>query len=219
MTPKRGRTALTMLFSIGGPIALYYLLRAAGLATYPALLITTVLPALSAVYQVLRHRKLDQLTLFMVVMTVLSAGAAAITGSDRFLLAKDAWLTAITGTWMLATTRSDRPVVYHFARFLLEGRVGPSGQSWEGLWEQLPAFRRVWRVANVIWGMATLLDAGVRFTMAYTLPVNLVPALNVAQYMVLFVFLQVTTNIYYFRAGLFNPRSRLYRAPTAVGAH
>jgi intracellular septation protein A len=212
MTTHRGRTAATIVFDIGGPIALYYVLRGFGLSTYTALLISAVLPALSTLYQVIRNRRLDGLAVFMVAITMLSAGAAMLSGSERFLLAKEGWLTGITGIWMLATTRSKRPVVFQFARVLLEGRIGPKGESWDSLWERLPSFRRVWRVATVIWGTATLLDAGVRFAMAYTLPVNMVPALNGAQYAVLFVLLQVATNIYYFRVGLYDPRSRLYQA-------
>ncbi|GHF48046.1 hypothetical protein FHX82_001362 [Amycolatopsis bartoniae] len=211
---QRLRQGAVLVFDIGGPIALYYVLRAAGLSVYLSLLISAVLPVLSTVVQVLRRRKLDQLGLFMAGMTVLSAGVAAISGSERFLLAKDGWLTAVTGLWLLATTRAHRPFVYHFARILLDGRVGPDGEPFESLWARLPRFRRVWRVANVIWGTATLLDAGVRVAMAYTLPVNAVPALNGAQYAVLFVVLQVATNIYYFRAGLFNPHSALYRPRT-----
>jgi hypothetical protein len=78
----------------------------------------------------------------------------------------------------------------------------------------------VWRVACVIWGAATVLDAAVRFAMAYTLPVDVVPGLNGIQYGVLFAVLQVVTNVYYFRVGLYDPRSALYaplRSPAADG--
>ncbi|WP_431878786.1 VC0807 family protein [Amycolatopsis sacchari] len=210
--PRRLRQGAVLAVDIAAPIAAYYVLRAAGASVYVALLVSAVLPAVSTGVQLLRGRKLDQLGLFMAVMTLLSAGVATISGDDQFLLAKDGWLTTVTGIWMLATTRAHRPFVYHFARVLLEGRVGPGGERWESLWQRLPRFRRFWRVANVIWGTATLLDAGVRVAMAYTLPVNVVPALNGLQYGVLFVILQLATNIYYFRVGLFNPRSALYQA-------
>lgn len=213
----RLRQSALLAFDIGAPIAMYYVLRAAGLSVYLSLLVSAVLPMISTIVQALRGRKLDQLGAFMAGMTVLSGLVALISGSDRFLLAKDGWLTAVAGIWMLATTRTHRPFVYHFARVLLEGRVGPKGESWESMWDRLPAFQHIWRVACVIWGVATLLDAGVRVAMAYTLPVNLVPALNGAQYAVLFVVLQVATNIYYFRAGLYDPRSRLYRETQPVG--
>ncbi|GAB2975799.1 hypothetical protein LWP59_32050 [Amycolatopsis acidiphila] len=214
---RRLRQSGVMAFDIAAPIGLYYVLRAAGVSVYLALLVSAVLPVLSTVVQILRRRRLDQLGAFMAGMMIMSALVALISGSERFLLAKDGWLTAVAGLWMLATTRARRPFVYHFARVLLEGRVGPRGESFESLWDRLPAFQHLWRVACVIWGTATLLDAGVRITMAYTLPVNLVPALNGVQYGVLFVLLQVATNIYYFRAGLFNPRSRLYQPLQPAG--
>ncbi|KAA9153244.1 hypothetical protein FPZ12_034940 [Amycolatopsis acidicola] len=209
--------ALPRLLDIALPIALYYLLHGIGFSTYHALLLSAVPSVLTTGFQLLRNRKLNELAGFMAAMTLLSALVAVVSGDERFLLAKEGFLTAVTGIWMLATTRGRRPVVYHFARFLLDGRIG-GGEPWESLWERSASFRRVWRTANVIWGTATLLDAGVRFAIAYTLPVNLVPALNGAQYVALFVFLQVVTNIYYFRAGLFDPRSRLYAKPEPVPA-
>ncbi|WP_194893627.1 VC0807 family protein [Catenulispora pinisilvae] len=207
---SRGRAALALVWDVGAPIGMYYLLHGLGLSTFLALLLSAVLPGLTSVYQVVRSRKLDGLSLFMVSITVLSALASLISGSPRFLLAKDGYLTAFAGAWLLITARSERPVVFMFARALLEGRVGPHGESWDVLWERLPGFRRIWRVAAVIWGTATIADAVVRFAMAYTLPVNQVPALNGVQWGVLFILLQVVTNVYYHRAGLYDPRSALY---------
>jgi len=210
LRPKPGRTALILLLDIAAPIVLFYVLRGFGLSNLPALLLSAVLPGLSTVIQVVRSRHFDSLAAMMTGATVLTALSALISGNPRFLLAKDGWITGIYGIWLLATTRSNPPVVMMFARPLLEGRIGPDGESWDYLWKHLPGFRRVWRTASVIWGVATILDGVVRFVMAYSLPVNVVPALNGAQYAVLFVLLQVVTNVYYFRAGMYDPRSELY---------
>jgi len=51
------------------------------------------------------------------------------------------------------------------------------------------------------WGIALLVDAVIRVTMAYTLPVDLVPGLGGALWPVTFVVLQVITNVYFQRAG------------------
>lgn len=207
---SRGKAALTMGWDIGAPIGTYYLLHGLGMTTFLALLLSSVLPGITSAYQVIRSRKLDGLGLFVVSVTVASALASLVSGSPRFLLAKDGLLTAFGGTWLLVTAWSARPVVFMFARALLEGRVGPHGESWDLLQDRLPGFRRIWRMAGVIWGVATIADAAVRFAMAYALPVNEVPALNGVQWGVLFVLLQVVTNVYYHRAGLYNPRSALY---------
>jgi hypothetical protein len=207
---RPGRGMLILLFDMGSPIALFYVLISAGLSNFSSLLLSAVLPGLSTVYQVLRSRHFDSLAIFMMAITVITALASLFSGSPRFLLAKDGWVTGISGIWLLATTKADPPVVFMFARPLLEGRVGPNGDSWSVLWDRLPGFRRIWRVASIIWGIATILDAVVRFVMAYTLPVKIVPALNGVQYAILFVMLQVVTNVYYFRAGLYDSQSKLY---------
>jgi len=208
--PRPGKAALVLLWDIAAPIAMFYLLTTAGLGSFSALLLSAVLPGLSTAYQVVRTRHLDSLALFMVSVTVMTAVASLFTGSPRFLLAKDGWVTGLCGLWLLATTWANPPVVMMFARPLLEGRIGPNGESWSLMWERLPRFRRIWRVASIVWGLATVLDGIARFIIAYTLPVNTVPALNGAQYIALFVLLQIATNIYYFRAGLYNPHSALY---------
>lgn len=213
---SRGRSALIMVWDIGAPIGMYYLLHGLGLSTFLALLLAALLPGLSSVYQVVRSGKLDGLGLFMVSITVVSALASLVSGSPRFLLAKDGWLTAFAGVWLLVTARGQRSVALLFARALLEGRVGPGGESWDLLWARLPGFRRVWRVAGVIWGTATVADAVLRFVMAYSQPINRVPALNGLQWAVLFVLLQVITNVYYHRAGLYDAGSALY-APLRQG--
>jgi hypothetical protein len=207
---KKGHGAITLLFDVVAPVAAFYVFRSLGFSSFLSLLLSATLPGLSTVYQVVKARRLDALAVFMMGITVVSALASLIGGNPRFLLAKDGWVTAIAGIWLLATTRANPPVVVSFARPLMEGRIGPHGENWDVLWERLPGFRRIWRTASVVWGVATILDAGVRFVFAYTLPVDVVPALNGAQYAVLFVFLQVVTNVYYFRAGLYNPRSALY---------
>lgn len=208
--PRPGKAALLLLWDMAAPIAMFYILTSAGLSSFLSLMLSAVLPGMSTVYQVVKSRHLDALAVFMMSVTVISALASLFTGSARFLLAKDGYVTGLCGLWLLATTKANPPVVFMFARPLLEGRIGPNGESWTLLWDRLPGFRHLWRVASVVWGVATILDGVVRFIMAYTLPVKAVPALNGLQYIVLFVLLQVVTNIYYFRAGLYDPQSKLY---------
>jgi hypothetical protein len=196
---------LSLGLNLAAPIALYYALRAAGVGIYPALIVGAVAPALGAVVQLVRREPLDFLGLFMLSMLLLGVGVSLLTGSPRFLLAKDGALTGVSGIWMLISVRSRRPLTFLFARPLLEGvtmhQAGASGASWDGLWERVPQFRHIWRVATVIWGLALLVDAAIRVVMAYTLPVDSVPGLGGALWPVTFIVLQVVTNIYFQRAG------------------
>jgi hypothetical protein len=204
--------ALTVLFGLAAPIALYYGLRAAGAGIVPSLIAGTVAPAGSAIVQAIRHRRIDALAVTVVILLVLSAGVSVLAGSPRFLLAKDAVLTAVWGTWFLLSLRGRRPLTFRFTRPLLEGHrifdprtriwSAPTERSWDELWELVPRFRRMWQVTTVIWGAAFLLDAGVRVVMAYALPVDDVPALAGALWLVTFLLLQIITNVYLSRSGL-----------------
>ena len=54
-----------------------------------------------------------------------------------------------------------------------------------------------------MWGAGLLADAVLRVVMSYTLPVAAVPGLGGALWPVTFVVLQVVSNVYYHRAGLY----------------
>ena len=204
--------ALTVLFGLAAPIALYYGLRAAGAGIVPSLIAGTAAPAGSAIVQAIRHRRIDALAVTVLTLLVLSAGVSVLAGSPRFLLAKDAVLTAVWGTWFLLSLRGRRPLTFRFTRPLLEGHrifdpgtriwSAPTERSWDELWELVPRFRRMWQVTTVIWGAAFLFDAAVRVVMACTLPVNDVPALAGVLWLVTFLLLQIITNVYLSRSGL-----------------
>jgi intracellular septation protein A len=202
------RQMLTLGLNLVAPIVLYYGLRAAGVGIYPALIIGAVAPLLSAVVKIVRREPVEGLSLFMLTMLLLSSLVSLLNGSPRFLPAKDGRLTAVSGVWMLCSVRSRRPLTFLFARPLLEGRWVFTAESWDSLWERLPRFRHIWRVAT--WGIALLTDAIIRVVMAYTLPIDLVPGLNGALWPVTFVLLQVVDIVYFHRAGFYRmPRAEI----------
>ena len=105
-----------------------------------------------------------------------------------------------------------RPLGFLYSRPVLEQRLTRSGVPghWEQLWERLPGFRRIWRVATVLWGLALLGDAALRVLMAYNLPVDTVPALSTPMYTATSIVLLLVTNTYYRFTGLFDGHSALY---------
>jgi hypothetical protein len=75
----------------------------------------------------------------------------------------------------------------------------------------------MWRISSVLWGIGTLADSAVRVTMAYTLPVDLVPALGAALYAGTSAVIIVVTNVYYVTAGVYDRRSAMY-GPTETAS-
>jgi hypothetical protein len=192
-----------MIFDIGGPIALYYLLHGAGVSNLVALLAGAALPVPGALYKLLVKRRLDLVALAVVATIVLSVCLSLIAHSPRFVLAREGLITGLWGIWFVASIRARRPAAFVLARPLMEGRRAFTAGSWDSLWEAEPTFRRIWRISSVIWGGAMLADAVIRVAMSYALPVSVVPALGGALWPVTFLLIQVVTNVYYGRAGLF----------------
>jgi hypothetical protein len=208
----KGRQVLRLVVDFALPTALYYVLRAFGVGLYLSLLVSALLPAGFALRSWVRTRERDGPAIYMLAMLLLSALVALVGGSPRFLLAREALLTGVTGVWFIASVRARRPLAFLYTRPMLEGRrrfVDIPG-DWDELWERIPAFRRIWRVGSVLWGVALLADSAVRVVMAYSLPVDAVPGLGTALYVGTSAALIVITNVYYHVTGLYDSRSRLY---------
>ena len=196
---------------IAVPIGLYYLLHEMGVSNLLALSAGATVPACSALLTLRFTRRLDPVSTLVLVSFVASILASLIADNPRFLLAKEGLLTAVWGIWFLSSLAARRPAAYVFARPLMEGRRVFAAEDWEALWHGEPRFRRIWRISSVIWGTALLVDAGGRIATSYSLPIGSVPALSGLLWPVTFVVIQVVTNIYYHRAGLY----RILRRPLA----
>ncbi|WP_405876770.1 hypothetical protein OG747_46585 [Streptomyces sp. NBC_01384] len=190
---------ITVACDIVLPVGLYYVLRAAGSGEITSLLVSGSAPALHSLYSAARHRKLDAIGVFTVVLLVVSAVASLLTASPRVVLARNSLFTALAGVWLLVTLFTARPFTYQALKALLPGRA----DALDNLWEQDFAFRRIWRILTVVWGVGLIADALLRLVMAYTLPVDTVPALDGALYAATWIFLQLITQVSLYRSGTF----------------
>jgi hypothetical protein len=209
-TGRRWLAALVKLLAgLLLPVGLYYLLRAVGVSVYLSLLASAITSAIPSVVSLIRDRRPDGLSTYLSTMVVGSVLVSLWSGSTRFLLARDAVLTGVTGVWFLASLWARRPLAYLFTKPLLQGRLRWP-KDWDGLWEASPRFRRMWLISSLLYGIGTLLDAALRVVMAYTLPADSVPALSTALYAATTVVLIVATNLVYIWYGVHDPRSKLY---------
>jgi hypothetical protein len=191
--PRSG--SCTLVVDVGLPLALYYVLRAAGASVFLALLLGAIVPAASTLAGLVRSRTLDRLGIFVLSTMLLGVGVSLISGSPRILLAKEAWLNAVIGLWFLLSLRGQRPLSFVFARAALDGREHFTTESWDSLWERSPNFRRGWPISSMIWGVGLLVDAALRAVFAYMLPVDVVPALSAALFPVTVITLALIDQI------------------------
>jgi hypothetical protein len=202
MTGRLPRSVISAVLGLIIPLALYYALRALGLSVFIALLVGALVPVVGLVVSLARGRRPDAVWGFWSILAVIALGVSLIGGDVRFLLARDALVTGAVGTWFLVSAWTHRPLALVLSRPVLELlHRYPTGR-WDHLWRDEPRFRTIWRRASVGFGIGTLLDAASRVVMAYTLPVDLVPALSTALYVATSAVLLLGVNLYYARAGL-----------------
>ncbi len=191
----------TLLCDLAAPVGGYYLLRAFDVAPVWALTLSGLPPALRVLYLAVRHRRVDGMGVFVLLIVAVGLATTLLTGDARLQLVRGAWFSVLIGVWMLASLRiGRRPTTYQATLALLPGRA----PALEARWADTPSFRRVWRVLTVAWGVGGLLHSAGSIAMAYTLPVDVVPGLDTALSIGSFVVLQVVTQVLLAREGTLN---------------
>lgn len=191
VSPRRELVGALAL-DVVAPLVVFYGLRAAGVGPWLALVLGLVPPAARAVWTVVTRRRIDALAVFTLSVLLISVALSFVAGSPRTLLARDGWMTGLAGIWILATLLRT-PLYFQAIRSFAPAAVRERAET---AWRASPAFRRVLRVATAIWGVGLVVDAVVRVVLAYTLPVDTVPLISALQYVVVFVGLEVSSQIY-----------------------
>jgi intracellular septation protein A len=175
---RNGRAELIWMcvLDVAVPLALFYGLRLAGANQWLALVVSGALPAVRFVVQFVRKRRLEVLSLFTLSVVVVGTAVAVLTTDPRMLLARESYITALIGLWMLGTLLGRRPFI-----FTATIRLMPESDAaqWHRDWDGSAQFRRAMRTITILWAGAFLVDAVARVVMAYTLPVDVVPVLSV----------------------------------------
>ena len=170
------RGGLTMLLrDVALPMALYYVLRSFDVDALWAPLAGAVLPALRTGYVLVRHRRIDPVSAFVLAVLLVNGAVAVFSGDARLLLVRSAWITLPLGVVMLVSLLvGRRPLLFRAACTLQPARAG----DLERLWGVSAPFRQRWRSATLWWGAGCVLLACAVVVMAFTLPVDVVPILD-----------------------------------------
>lgn len=153
------------------PIIAYSVLTSAGWSATSALLATSVFPIAGTLVGLARSRSLDGLALMSLGFIAIGIAGTLVTGSGRFMLAKEAVLTGVGGIVFALSTLWRRPLAFYFGRQFATGGDPQRIRRWNSYW-RYPAFRRVQYTITWVWAIAFLADAGVRLALVSLLPVS-----------------------------------------------
>ncbi|WP_329456197.1 VC0807 family protein [Streptomyces sp. NBC_01497] len=168
-----------LLVDVAVPLAIYYgLTKAFGVDTVPALVISSVPPAISTVWTALTRRTLNALGALMLTVNIVGIGVSLLTGDPRLMLAKDGAVSSTIGIAILLSAIGGAPLMATAVKPLLVKGDAAKGARWDTLSAAPGAFRTTQRLHSAIWGLALLGDCVARVICAYTLPVHTVVWLN-----------------------------------------
>ena len=101
-------------------------------------------------YELFKTRRVDAISVTVVVSILLTVGATACGGSARLIQIRDALVTGAIGVMFLASMAFKRPLIFYLARAAM-ARNEAGAAAYETIWDQqgVPA---VFRWLTLVWG-------------------------------------------------------------------
>jgi hypothetical protein len=162
------RIALMVIFDLAGPLAVYGLLRSAGVNAVLALVISGVPPAVGIAIGALVDRRLDVIGVVVLAGIAVGTVLGLTSRNARLFLIEGSVPTTVFALACLLSVRTTRPLIFRLALDLI-GPDTPKGREVTGAW-RYPGFRRAFRIITAAWGIGYLLEAAIRVVLVETVP-------------------------------------------------
>ncbi|WP_433246949.1 VC0807 family protein [Streptosporangium sp. CA-135522] len=175
-TGKKGIVSV-VLWDVVPMIGTYYGCRALGVSEYAAMLAAASVGFLRVAYVALRQRRFDGFAAFMATVFGVGLVLSFLAGDEKFLLAVKSITNAIAGLIFLGTCAAGRPAGFAVAK-LFGAEDAETARRWEVLYAAEPAFRRVYLVMTLVWGIVLLMESAVRIPLIYLLPTDVMAGLS-----------------------------------------
>lgn len=173
------RAILPSLFvDVGVTMAVYYVLlpHFAKTSLWP-LIGASLVPVASNVYVFLKDRKLDMVGILVLVGIVGSVLGIAFGGTQRLLLIRESFITALIGIALMVSNARPKPLGYYIVYEFMTANESLNPVPFKRLWESR-SFRWTIRRGTFLWGLILVGEFALRCFMAFTLPVSLVLGLG-----------------------------------------
>jgi hypothetical protein len=160
----------TLLVNGVAPFLVYTLLHA-HMSQLHALMVTALVPLADGIVGLVRQRRINAFGALVFLSLVLSSLLVLVGGSPRLILVRESALSGLFGVLMLLSLFWPQPLVYYLARHF----VAPSASAGWHTFQRAatsPRFRSFLRLLTVIWGLVTVLDAGLNTYLAFHLSVG-----------------------------------------------
>jgi len=180
------------------PFAMYMIVKSTfNTSDVVALSVGTLVPVALSVFRFARNRRVDMMSLIILLSLVASIAAALIGGSPQLLLIRESAFGALFGMAFLVSLFLRRPLFFYLVRHFRAGNDAEKIAAFDMQWNQ-PRFRKGCRIATVVWGLGCLGEFALRVAFVYTLSVPLVLAISAIAFPVIYIAMAVWT-LWYMR--------------------
>ncbi len=173
-----------------------------------ALSIVMMIPLIDNLIHLARHRKMDVFNGLMLAGFVLSLVMVLMGGSEKLLLMRESLVTVVIGLAFLGSLLLKRPLIYHMASRSSKG-VDPE-RNWE-----YPYFRQVMRRLTLLWGVALVVEAGLKLMLINVLSTSQMLAISSPLFYAVIGLAIVGTIVYKRRAGVHMKQLKQHREQLA----
>ncbi len=130
------------------------------------LIASAIPPLLWSLGELLRHRRLDALSVLVLVGIAMSLVGLALGGDGRILLVRESLASGAIGVVFLLSLLLDKPLVFYLARATM-AREGDDAHDVIAEWWATPGARRAVRVMTAVWGGGLTAEAALRTWLAW----------------------------------------------------
>jgi hypothetical protein len=138
-----------------------------------ALAIAAVFPLSISIFDLLRHRQFDPISIVVLLGIVTSGIALLFGGSPQILLVRESLFTGVFGLACLVSFLLPRPMMFYFGRHFVAGDDARKRERFNASWE-LPQVRFANRLITIVWGTVYVAELIVRVILIYTLSAHMV---------------------------------------------
>jgi hypothetical protein len=135
------------------------------------LLLSSIPPILWSIFGVIRFRRLDAVSVIVVLGILISLGIFALGGSPRMLLVRESLITGVVGILLLGSLLLPRPLMFYVAQATAAQHSPENAQTFGTLWKRPSFVKCMYRLTRV-WGVGLLLEACVRVGLAWRIAIE-----------------------------------------------
>jgi len=133
------------------------------------LIASAIPPLLWSLGELLRHRRLDALSVMVLVGIAMSLVGLALGGDGRILLVRESLASGAIGVVFLLSLLFEKPLIFYLARATM-ARERDDAHDVIAEWWATPGARRAVWVMTAVWGAGLTAEAALRTWLAWTWP-------------------------------------------------